>query len=42
MRYFHWNEEKMQDRWFDKELSFRYEIGLTPNKKLDSISKAQH
>jgi hypothetical protein len=42
MRYFHWNEEKMQDRWFERELSFRHEIGMTPNKKvIENLSKAQ-
>lgn len=42
MRYFHWNEEKMQDKWFEREQAFRYEIGITPNKKmLEGLSSSQ-
>lgn len=32
----------MQDKWFEREQAFRYEIGITPNKKmLEGLSSSQ-
>ena len=29
MRYFHWNSEKLKEKWFDSEDTVRKEIGIT-------------
>jgi hypothetical protein len=32
MRYFHWNNEKLQEKWFDDEAKVRIQIGILEDK----------
>ena len=41
MRHFHWNFEKMQNEWFEKEAYFRKHLGLEVDKEaLKKLSPA--
>lgn len=40
MRHFHWNEERVNEKWFDSQHKLSLEIGITPNQKqIENMSK---
>jgi len=40
LRHFSWDEEKMQESWFDNELKISYQLGLKLNKaSIQSLTK---
>lgn len=45
LRHFHWNNEKLQEKWFDNETQVRIDIGILFDKKkfqsLDQLQKME-